>query len=91
MSDSARALADYDLPDLEVAGELIAVTISGPDTYYELRGRALGLQYLLAERFANSLGLRLRMEVARDTLELLAQLGEGRADVIAYRLSLSLL
>ena len=91
MSDSARALADYDLPDIEVAGELIAVTISGPDTYYELRGRALGLQYLLAERFANSLGLRLRMEVARDTLELLAQLREARADLIAYPLSRSLL
>ena len=38
-----------DLADIEQSGELIAVTINGPDTYYEYRNRSMGLQFMLAE------------------------------------------
>lgn len=86
MFDSAAAANHYDLPDIENAGELIAVTISGPETYYQYRGKDLGLQYALAEKFANSIGLRLRMEVVRDTLQLDSMLRHAGADLIAYPL-----
>ena len=84
--DSAQNVAQYDLSDIENAGELIAVTISGPETYYDYHGRGLGLQYALAEKFANSMGLRLRMEVARDTAELYNMLDSSKADLIALPL-----
>jgi len=84
--DSAQSVAQYDLADIENAGELIAITISGPETYYQFHGRELGLQYALAENFANSMGLRLRMEVARDTTELYHLLLTSKADLIAYPL-----
>jgi membrane-bound lytic murein transglycosylase F len=84
--DSAQNVAQYDLADIENAGELIAVTISGPQTYYQFHGRELGLQYALAENFANSMGLRLRMEVARDTSELYHLLLTSKVDLIAYPL-----
>lgn len=80
-----------DLADIEQAGELIAVTVNGPDTYYEYRNKGMGLQFLLAEAFANSLGLRLRIEVAKDTAEMVAMLKEGRADLIACELPRELL
>ena len=89
-ADSACAVAEYDLADIENAGELIAVTLSGPETYYQFHGRDLGLQYLLAERFANSLGLRLRMETARDTAELVSMLKQSKVDLIAFPLSRAL-
>ncbi len=85
-ADSAQSVAEYDLADIENAGELIAVTLSGPETYYQFHGRDMGLQYLLAERFANSLGLRLRMEIARDTTELFHMLKQSKADLIALPL-----
>lgn len=84
--DSAQNVAQYDLSDIENAGELIAITISGPETYYQFHGRELGMQYALAENFANSMGLRLRMEVARDTTELYQMLLTSKADLIAYPL-----
>ena len=79
-ADSATV---FDLPQIEQAGELIALTISGPDTYYDYQGRHLGVHYLLAERFAAHLGVRLRMELCRDTAEVRQRLDAGDADIAA--------
>ncbi len=77
---------EIDLPQIEEGGELICVTLNGPDTYYELRGRGAGLQYMLAESFANSLGLRLRMEIANDTSGMMTMIKELKADIVACKL-----
>lgn len=83
-SDPAPTADDtFDLAQIERAGELIALTLSGPDTYYDYQGRHLGLHYLLCEQFASHLGVRLRMELCRDTAELTQRLGDGDADLIA--------
>jgi membrane-bound lytic murein transglycosylase F len=71
----------FDLTQIEQAGELIALTLSGPDTYYDYQGRHLGVHYLLAEQFASHLGVCLRMELCRDTTELLERLAAGDADL----------
>ena len=76
----------FDLPTIQQAGELIALTLSGPDTYYDYHGRHLGVHYMLCEQFASSLGVGLRMEVCRDTADLLSRLDEGYADLIAIRM-----
>ena len=67
----------YDLSQIEQTGELIALTLTGPDTYYDYQGSHLGVHYLLAEQFASYLGVRLRIEVCRDTTELLRRLNAG--------------
>lgn len=76
----------FDLPTIQQAGELIALTLSGPDSYYEYQGRHLGVHYLLCEKFAAHIGVRLRMEVCRDTAELLTRLADGDGDLIALRM-----
>lgn len=73
----------FDLQQIEQAGELIALTLSGPDTYYDYQGSHLGVHYLLCQQFASHLGVRLRMEVCRDTAELLSRMAAGDADMIA--------
>ena len=78
--------ADYDLPQIQESGELIAVTLSGPDTYYEYKGQGCGLQFEMAENFANSIGTRLRMETVRDTAELLRRMESGEADLVALEM-----
>ena len=78
--------SDYDLYDIEESGELIVVTLSGPDTYFEFRGRGFGLQHDLAEAYARSIGVRLRMEVAHDTAEILQRLHSREADLAAMQL-----
>lgn len=77
---------DYDLADVQASGELIAVTLSSPETYYEYRGQGFGLQFAMAQAFANSIGARLRMEMATDTTELLYKLTNGEADLIALEI-----
>lgn len=77
----------FDLPTIQQAGELIALTLSGPDTYYDYQGHHLGVHYLLCEQFASQLGVRLRMEVCRDTAELLNRLSQDDGDLIAIRMT----
>ena len=74
---------ESDLEDIRKSGELIVATISGPETYYDYRGAGLGLQYALADDFARSEGLKVRVELANDTTELLAMVKRGDADVAA--------
>ena len=69
------------------SGELIIGTISGPDTYFDYQGRGMGLQYALAENFAQTLGVGVRVELANDSTELVKKLKAGEIDVIAYQLS----
>lgn len=77
----------YDLASILRGGELIVTTISSPETYYDYHGVGMGLQYALVENFADGQGLTIRVEVAKDTAELVAKLQDGLADVIAYPLS----
>ena len=85
-SEGAGETLAPDLADIEQSGELIAVTVNGPDTYYEYRNRSMGLQFMLAEAFANHIGMRLRMEVAKDTAEMIAMLKAAKADLLACEL-----
>ena len=77
----------FDLDDIQRNGELIALTLTGPETYYDYHGKHLGLQYLLAQRFADKLGVGLRMEVCRDTAEMQQRLANGEADLICLPLT----
>lgn len=76
----------FSLSDIQTNGELIVLTMSGPDTYYEYHGRGMGVQYLLAERFAQKLGVSLRVEVCKDTAEMVRQLKNGEGDIVAFML-----
>ena len=44
--DTIPADDNFDLDDIQRNGELIAVTLTGPETYYDYHGRHLGAQYL---------------------------------------------
>ena len=87
--DSVSSNEVYDLSDIVNNGEIITLTLSGPETYYDYRGRGMGLQYLLCEKFAQSLGVSLRVEVCKDTSEMVSRLKKGDADIIAFQLPTS--
>ncbi len=82
--DSVEVTEDFDLLDIQTNGELIVATTNGPDTYYDYRGKQLGTQYLICQHFADSLGVRLRIDVCRDSAELKRRLEDGEADLIAW-------
>ncbi len=84
ITDTIPSDDSFDLDDIQRNGELIALTLTGPETYYDYHGKHLGAQYLLAQRFAEKLGVSLRMEVCRDTAEMVKRLEEGEADLVCY-------
>ena len=87
IQDSIPQDDNFDLDEIQRNGELIALTLTGPETYYDYHGKHLGAQYLMAQRFADKLGVMLRMEVCRDTAEMLQRLADGEADLICYPLN----
>ena len=76
----------YDLHEIQASGTIIAGTLSGPDTYYEYHGKEMGLQFQLAEAFAQSIGVVLQMEISPDTTTLLKKLRQGEIDFIALEM-----
>ena len=76
----------YDLHEIQASGTIIAGTLSGPDTYYEYHGKGMGSQFMLAEAFAQSIGVVLQMEISPDTASLLRKLEAGEIDFIALEM-----
>ena len=83
--DSVSVSEDFDLADIQTNGELIMGTFSGPETYYDYHGKQLGTQYMICQRFADSLGVRLRVDVCRDSAELKRKLNDGEIDMAAWQ------
>ena len=76
----------YSLEEIVDNGEMIVLTLTGPDTYYDYRGRGMGVQYMMCENFAREIGVTLRVELCKDTTELIAKLQSGDGDIIAVPL-----
>lgn len=86
IGDSVPHPDSFDLEQIVANGELIMLTVSGPETYYDYRGRQLGVQYMLCQKFADKMGVSLRVEVCRDTAEMVRRLVAGDGDILACRL-----
>lgn len=82
--DSVEVKEGFDLPDIQQYGELIVATVTGPQTYYDYHGKSLGTQYLIVQRLADTLGVSVRVEVCRDSMELAEKLQEGVVDIVAW-------
>lgn len=76
----------FSLTDIQENGELIMLTVSGPDTYFDYHGKGMGTQYMLCEKFAQHIGVSLRVEVCKDTTEMLRRLEKGEGDIIACQI-----
>ncbi len=84
--DTIPSNDNFTVSDIVNNGELIILTLFGPESYYDYRGRGMGTQYLLCEKFAHKLGVSLRVEVCKDTTEMIERLDKGDADLIAFLL-----
>lgn len=68
----------FSVDDIVSNGEMIVLTMSGPDTYFDYHGHGVGTQYLLCEKFAQKLGVSLRVELCKDTAEMVDRLEKER-------------
>lgn len=78
-----------DLPQIIERGELTALTVSGSTSYFNYRGEPMGFQYELAQQFARSLGVKLKIKIVKDESALVDSLLAGKGDLIAYNLAVT--
>ena len=78
-----------DLRQIKDSGELVVLTLYSSTSYFIYRGQEMGFQYELSDQFAKSLGLKLRIEVAKNVHELIQKLLAGEGDIIAYNLPIT--
>lgn len=80
---------DNRLHAVKRSGELTVLTYVSSTTYYETPEGPAGFEYDLAKAFADSLGVRLRVVVAPQFVEILPRLTQGEADFAAAGLAVT--
>ena len=89
VSNPADANPHFDLPDIQQNGELIVLTLYGPESYFEFHGEDFGLQFMIARQYAKSIGVSIRAEVSRNQKELIQKILNGEGDFIACDISIA--
>ncbi|MCY6345982.1 MULTISPECIES: transglycosylase SLT domain-containing protein [unclassified Bacteroides] len=79
----------HDLEQIKDSGELVVLTLYSSTSYFIYRGQDMGFQYELSEQFAKNLGVKLRIEVAKNVPELIRKLLNGEGDLIAYNIPIT--
>ena len=75
-----------DLPQILEKKELVVLTVNSSVSYFNYRGEPMGFQYELAQQFAKSLGVSLKVKVVKDEEGLVDSLLSGAGDLVAYNL-----
>lgn len=86
-ADTVAVAGSFSYNDILDAGELIMLTISGPDSYYDYHGRGMGTQFLMCEKLAQKMGVGLRVELCKDTADMTARLRRGDGDIAVWQLA----
>lgn len=90
MADAVKGpLIERDLAAIKKSGKLRALTIYSGTTYFLYKGRPMGYEYELLERFADHLGVELDLIVVKNGDELFARLNQGDGDIVAHGLTIT--
>jgi membrane-bound lytic murein transglycosylase F len=78
---------ERDLEAIRAAGEIVMLTPTNSTSYFLYRGEPLGFEFELLRQFAESQGLKLRVEIVGGTADILPRLNRGDGDIAAGRLA----
>lgn len=78
-----------DLEQIIEDGELVVLTINSYASYFNYKEVPMGFQYELAQGFAKSLGVELKVKVYNSEVELVDALLNDEGDLIAYNLGIT--
>ena len=82
-------LSNSTLDKILLKGELVVLTRNSPTTYYEGPDGPAGLEYNLAQLFADELGVKLKMIAAQNLSQVLAGIENRAADFAAAGLTIT--
>lgn len=84
-----RPTVKIDLEQIRERGKLVAITGYSSTSYFVYRGKPMGYEYELLNRFADYLGVELEILVAEEMDNTFEMLNRGEGDIIAYSLTVT--
>jgi membrane-bound lytic murein transglycosylase F len=78
-----------DLDEIKVKGKLVALTLNSSTSYFIYRGHAMGFEYELLKRFAESIDVELEIRLIPDVNTMFDLLNKGEGDLIACNLAIT--
>ena len=78
-----------DLNSILESGEITLLTENSSSSYYLYKGQPMGYDYELVKKFADGMGLELKVEVIDDVNRMFELLNEGKGDIIACNLTVT--
>jgi membrane-bound lytic murein transglycosylase F len=79
----------WDLEQIKASGKLRALMVYSGTTYYLYKGRPMGYEFELLERFSKYLGVALEITVVNNVNELFEKLNNGEGDIVAHGLTIT--
>lgn len=89
VSKNDEGLNRSDLERILNDDTLRVVTLSRSTTYFDYKGKEMGYEFELADRLSKSLGVELKVLVAREVSQMMEMLYEGEVDIVAYPVTIS--
>ena len=80
---------DFDLVAIKKRGTIKVILENTSTGYFLFKGRPMGLQYELARRFSEELGLNLEVVIENDLDKSFQMLQAGEGDIIAHSLNIT--
>lgn len=85
----SKQTINRDLTDIKKSGTLRALTVYSGTTYFLYKGRPMGYEFELLERFAEYLDVTLEIIVVKNVNELFEKLNNGEGDILAHGLTIT--
>jgi membrane-bound lytic murein transglycosylase F len=79
----------WDLEEIKKSGKLRALTVYSGTSYFLYKGRPMGYEFELLERFAEYLDVALEIIVVNNVNELFEKLNNGEGDIVAHGLAIT--
>lgn len=80
---------NFDLNRIKARGYLVAIMQNSSTGLFLYKGKTMGYEYELLERFAKSQGVELRINVTSSLSEGFEKLHKGEGDILAYNLTVT--
>ncbi len=78
-----------DLDEILKEGKLTVSTTYSGTSYFLYKGQAMGFEYELLQRFAEYLGVKLEIVIAKNVDNLIPNLNSGKVDLMAHGLTIT--